>query len=424
MRLAFALAAVLLAPGIASARTIPPFPDPAPPTGSKWDGLNLLLTRDRLREIEDALRRGDPLATQAYGDAIAAADAALTRSPNPIHGVLRVPSFYSSQRATQQRISAQIRGDGRTALALAWGYALTGRQAYADRAKAFIFAWVASLTRPVDGAGAGGFDAIEDWIIGQTGGDTALVAHYSLPLFIDAYDILNGFGQVSPAEKSAFRRWLAPFVRYRLTEDRFPNNHLSWHALFLAEAAHVTEDQNLFDAAIAYHRDGMAHQAIAADGALWRELARGDKAATYTLMALEAMTRLAVISDNHGVHGLSSMVGGARRTDSKDDLELKWVTRLKHSGVASAGGSLRSAVDALRDFVNDPRAWNRWSNVIRSGNVTGPADPSDWGWLFELAARLWNDPSYLALAKKAPYGIAPERAYTLAHATLLFRDFR
>jgi hypothetical protein len=177
------------------------------------------------------------------------------------------------------------------------------------------------------------------------------------------------------------------------------------------------------DMAVAYYRDGMHHQQIAADGAMWRELARGQKAATYSLMALEAMVQFVVIAANHGVTDLRDVVANSRKSTSVDTFELEWVTHFHHSGVASGGGTLHAAFDALRDFVNDPHAWDRWSNTIRANPIDGPADPSDWGWVFEVGFAWFGDGSYAALMQHAPYGVDSTRAYTLLDATLLFRPF-
>ncbi len=429
MRLAsLALALVVFAPSFAApsfalAQT-PTWPQPQPATGSPWDGLELLLTRERLLEIKAAYETNDALAVAAVNGAIASADGYLGATPNPVVGVLRGPGYYTSKKAEQQKLTAQVRGDARAAIALAWGYALTGDDRYADAARKFLDAWVKSCTKPVDGEGRQGFEKIVDVILGETGGDTALVVHYGFPGFLYAFDILNGFGKLSFAEKAAFRKWLAPFVLYKLGEERFHNNHHNWQVLFMGAAAHVTEDQHLMNMAVAYYRNGMRHQQIAADGAMWRELARKEKAATYTLMALEAMVQFVTIAKNHGVN-LRDVVCDKRKSTSTDSFLLSWVTGFHSSGVASAGGTLRATFGALRDFVNDKSAWNRWRNTINKDmkDVNGPADASDWGWVFEVGYAWFSDPSFLALMQKAPYGLQPERAYTLSHATLLFRKF-
>lgn len=419
--LALALATLLL-PATALAQQNPiAIPTPVPAV-DQFSGLNLLLTRQRLDEINAAVNAGNPLAIQACQDAIAAADSALGTTPNPIVGVFEVPSYYSSQRAVQQQLAGQIRTDGRACLALAWGYALTGQQSYADACKGFLTAWEQNLTTPQDGAGEGGWNGIVDWLIGETGGDTSLVAHYSLPLFIYAFDILDGFGQISDTDRGAFRSWLAPFVSYRLSEERFENNHQNWQVLFMGAAAHVTADQHLMDMAVAYYRDGMHHQQIAADGAMWRELARGQKAATYTLMALEAMVQFVTIAANHGVTDLEDVQADGRDWD--DSLALDYVTHFHSSHVSSHGGTLRNAFDSLRDFLNDPAAWtSRFQPTIRSATVDGPAAATDWGWVFEVANAWWYEPSYQPFLAGAPYGTDSTRAYTLEFSTLLYRPF-
>ena len=146
-----ALASITLASvaflDVASAQqAAPTFPTPVAATGSPWDGLNLLLTRQRLLDLQTAVNAGDPVATQACTNAISDANGYLGQTPNPIQGVFSVPSYYGSQQAVQQQITAQIRGDGCAALSLAWGYALTGQQSFADASKQFIWAWVNNLT--------------------------------------------------------------------------------------------------------------------------------------------------------------------------------------------------------------------------------------------------------------------------------------
>lgn len=417
-----ALALVVLTPALAVAQTLP---TPTPPSGSQWDGLNLLLTRDRLRDIQTALSQSDPLAVAAFQGAVQSADGFLNQTPDPVVGVLKVPGYYTSQQAVQQKLTGQVRGDARAAIALAWGYALTGEQKYADASKKFLDAWVKSCTKPEPGQGATGLAWLEEKLLGQGGGDTALVVHYGFPGFLYAFDILNGFGQINDTERAAFKAWLAPFINFELSEEKFKNNHHNWQVLFMGAAAHVTEDQNLMNMAVAYYRSGMHHQQIAADGAMWRELARKEKAATYTLMALEAMVQFVTIARNHGVNDLRDVVADSRKSNSVDSYELSYVTGFHSSGVASAGGTLHAAFDALRDFVNDKNSWNRWRNTINKDmkDVNGPADASDWGWFFEVGYAWFQDPSYLALMQKGPYGLQPERAYTLSHATLLFRPF-
>jgi hypothetical protein len=405
MKTALALVALIAvaAPTVAMAQ-------PANP----WQGPNLLLTEKRLQEIDAAVQRGDPTIVKARDEAIAAADHFMGVKPNPIVGVFKVPGFYTKQKAVQQQISAQIRGDGRAANALALGFALTRDQKYADKAREFIFAWVGSLTEPKDGG------RFVDWFLLQHGGDTALVMSYSFPQFLYAYDILRGLGQISAVDHDAFKLWMQPFIRYHTDEEFFKNNHHNWQCLFLAAAAHCTEDKPLFDRAVKFYKNGMDNHQIARDGSMWRELVREEKAATYTLMALEAMVQFVHIAENHGYVGLRGLVAGDRKT--AEMLVLKARTLFKSTGIPADGGNLMAAFGSIREFIVNPNGWvNRYKNVIKKSSVNGPANRTDWGWIFEVAYAWTQDPSWLPFMTPEPYGLQPERAYTLTWATLLFR---
>lgn len=386
--LAVVAALALAAPAAAQPAT----PDPFAP-------LNLLMTAARLRALEARLAAGDPLVTRMRDQVLVEAAPFLTRAPDPIQGALKVPGFYTKKKAQQQAIARRLRGDARGAHALALAYALTNDARYADQAERYLFAWVASLTRPVDGG---------EWyhaFIGERRGDTPIVMAYSFPSFFYAYDLLRGLGRIDAAEHARFAAWLRPFVDYHRREERFVNNHHPWQCLFLATAAHVTGDRALFDEAVRRYRRAFDIQ-VCRDGALGRELLRKEKAATYTLMALEAKLQLVIIAERHGHLGLRDL--RATRTP----------LRLRNP----ARPGLKEVVDHLAWFLDDPAAWTRaHRRVLRTSTVNGPARPAEWGWLFEAAHALWGDPRHLAYAADAPYGLTPPRAYTLAFATLHLR---
>jgi hypothetical protein len=363
----------------------------AQPARDPFDPLNLLLTEERLRQVHDQLALGDPLAVAARDQVVAEAAPFMARDPDPIHGVLKVPGFYTSKRAQQQAITRRLRGDAWGAHALALAFAVTGDLRYADRAERYLFAWVDHLTRPVDGG--------EWWhfLILQKRGDTPLVMSYSFPSFFYAYDLLRGLGRIDAAEHARFVAWVRPFVDYHRREELWKDNSHAWQSLFLATAAHVTQDRALFDQALRQYRRGFASQ-LCRDGALGRELLRGSRAATYTLMALEAMLQVVAIGERHGHTGLR-------------DLR------------ASSGARLVDTVDRVATFVVDPADWQRAYGLLLPSTVNGPASRSEWGWCFELAHALWGGSNHLSLAADAPYGLQPPRAYTLAFATLYFRPF-
>ncbi len=123
---------------------------------------------------------------------------------------------------------------------------------------------------------------------------------------------------------------------------------------------------------------------------------RGEKAATYSLMALEAMEQAVFIAEQHGYHDLR---------------ELR----------SRAGGNLRDAVDTMRAFLDRPEAWARLVRVPVE-HLRRPAQGSDWGWILELPYRWWGEDQYLPLLQGGRSYTEPERAYTLLYPTLYFAN--
>jgi hypothetical protein len=369
---------------------------PPPPPG--FQPLNLLVTPARIADVQ-RVRATNPTIGAAYQGLMQHGAGLLGRTPNPIQGVLSVPGFYTGQQATQQRLTRQLRGDAAAAHGLALAAAFGASPDHARKAEEFLFAWVDQLTDAADGP----------YHFANPHGDTALVIAYSFPRFCYAYDILRSLGRIDAAEQARFEQWLGRFVRYVQSRpgqfiDRW-NNHHSWKTLFLLCAAHVVEDPALFDDAVRAYRQGLACQ-VDRQGAMWRELIRGKKAATYTVMCLEAMLQTVVIAKRHGY----------------DLTNLAVIRRSTSASVRPGGGAnaLKSALDLLADFIDDPVAWRRFLLLTRTRNLNGPAVSTDWGWLYELPAVWWGDPRYSRLIA-GPYGAQPPRAYTLSFATLLFR---
>jgi hypothetical protein len=398
-----ALLTVLLALAGAFAGEVRAQPVPADP----FAPMNLLLTEQRLAQVKSQLAIGDPLLVRARDQLVAEADAVVGRPPHPIVGVLEVPGFYTKHQARQQAITRQLRGDASAAHALAMAFAITGDARYADQAEAYLGAWVASLTTPKDGG------AWWQVVIDEHRGDTRLVITYAFPHLLYAHDVLRGLGRIDAAEHARFVAWLRPFVDYARAEVLFKNNHHDWQCLFLAAAAHVTQDRALFDLAIRRFRAAFAVK-LCPDGALGRELVRGEKAATYTLMALEAMLQTVAIGERHGYAGLRDL------TSTIAVAVPGHGPRATPSSRRAPGATLRQAVDHLTDFVLDPQSWQRAHRLLPS-TVNGPSQQMEWGWFFEMAHALWKDPRHLALCDDAPYGVTPARAYTSAYTTICFR---
>jgi hypothetical protein len=360
---------------------------PLPPSipAEAWASPNLLVNRAGIDAIKERLRRGEPVTVAAYDDLVRVADELMKTEPNPIVGELKIPAFYTAEQAEQQRIVRRLRTDARAAHALALARALTGKAEYGAKAKDFVFGWVASLTKPVDGGHWWQAYKLEQR------GDTPLAVAYSFPAFIFAFDLLKGEGALSPEEIQSFRDWLRPYVAYCRSEEWYKNNHHNWQVVFLMCAAHALEDADLFDLAVRYYRHGVSGQ-IRWDGALPRELWRREKSGTYTLMALEGMIQAVHIAERHGYEDL-------RELRSKE------------------GGTLERALDFYVRYLEAPQEWIKYTNAK---TLNAPADPSDWGYIFELPYRWWGTPAYQAHMQKRPYGFGVERCYTLDFATLLF----
>lgn len=197
-----------------------------------------------------------------------------------------------------------------------------------------------------------------DFIFGRRRGDTALVVSYTFPQLIGAVDLLEGEGALAPGERARFKTWLRVFVRFHERADPSPNNHRSWQAVFLVSAAHILRDPALLDRGVSHARGGF-RWTVLGNGAMPLELARGEKAATYTLMNLEALCRVAHLAEMHGVRGVREM-------------RSAW------------GGDLRDAVGFLVDFLEDPRRWDRWTF---GRTLNGPAAPAGWAGRSSCRAR-------------------------------------
>jgi hypothetical protein len=359
---------------------------------ASFSSPNLLLTKDRIHTVKACLKAGDPLITTAYKQLIADADGNLKVSPNPIAGELRVPGFYKKPEE-QRKVVGRLKPDAKAANCLALAYALSGDAKYGVKAKEFLFAWVNTLGKPRDGGNT------LDRLLFDQRGDTRLAITYTFPNFIYAFDIISGLGLLSEQEEASFRKWLKVYVDYCTTECVIKNNHHNWQSLFLMCAGHALQDKALFDRGVDYYKRGFRVQ-LAGDGAMPLELMREEKAATYTLMALEAMVQVAHIAMSHG---------------HEDILEIR----------SNDKANLKDAIDCLISFLNDPDNWQtkarkRYSKVKM---LNRPDNTSDWGWVLELPHFWRKDESYFRHMAKRPYGDGI-RTYTLTYSTILFASVR
>ncbi|MGC8717891.1 MAG: alginate lyase family protein [bacterium] len=360
-------------------------------------GPNLLLTKRRIVEVKSAISTRNQIALAAYNDLIREADQLLYSNPNPIHGVIKIPPYYSSKREIQRMFSRQIGTDALSAYTLALAYAFSEKKAYADKSLEILHAWIENCTKPEDGGSL--WDIIT--LSSTKEGDTPIVISYHFPKFIMAFDILQGLGVISNEDKTRFRIWLKPFVDYICKyKPLLPNNHLSWKALFLLNAGRVLGDVNVFSEGLNTLRHALRIQ-IAWDGSMPLELIRRDRASSYTLMNLEALVQGIWIAENHGVSILQET----------------------HSIL---GGNIRMACKNFKDFLLNPFNWHsRYKLIILSKEIKYPGSSSDWAWVFEIPLNWYPDDSELNQQVKSIigdriYGKYPFESYTMQFATLLF----
>ncbi len=340
----------------------------------KWDSPRLLISPQQLESLHRKIEAGIPDVVEAYELLLWEAKAYLDTEPQPISGELRVPRFYRDKEGHRAQ-ARPIRGQSRTTHVLALAYALSGEEAFGQKAKEYLFAWVNELTGPAHGGD------IWDLLIFRFRADTPIVIGTAFPNFIYAYDLLRAMGMLSYEEEVQFRDWLQKFVKYYIREEFYPNNHHNWQSLFLLCASQALQDKELFERAISYYKGGLRVQ-IASEGRLPRELRRGEKAGTYTLMALEAMVQFVAVAENHGIN--------------------------LHDLKSRTGNTLKDAIDYLADFVIDPMSWQ----VQSSHDLITPAHPGEWGYLFVFPLHWWGEKDYEQVVGERPYG-HHTRAYTL-----------
>ncbi len=299
-----------------------------------------------------------------------------------------MPGFYTAAREDHRAVNARVRPDAKAANALALAYAFTGERRYAERSREILFAWAEVSTHPEHGAPW--WYVLVPWRNHR--GDTQLVITYAFPNFVFAFDILKNSGFLSKTDVAEYLAWLVPFVRYASRNIIYKNNHHAFQVLFLLCAAHVLEDAAMFHDAVQSYRRAFPRQ-VGRDGRLRRELWRGKRSGTYTLMALEAMLQSVLIAERHGYEGLRTMR-------------------------SAAGATLQDAVCFYTEYLDHPGAWARHTNA---STLNTPPTLGRWGWVFEIPYAWWRRDGYRRYMDEEPYGYSPSRSYTSEFMTLLFR---
>ena len=126
-----------------------------------------------------------------------------------------------------------------------------------------------------------------DGLIGRKEGDTPIVICEFLTLV--NYVVMKSVN--SDIKEMYIQRLLIVYTDYiKKYKTAQLNNHLTWKALFLATAAIIMRNKPLLEHC--YFLYQVACDQIKEDGSMPLELARGNKACSYTLMNLEALVHL------------------------------------------------------------------------------------------------------------------------------------
>lgn len=196
------------------------------------------------------------------------ADPLANIAPAPA-ATLAVPA-YGIDSATQQRRVREFQEQARAVYLNALAYRLTQKPAYAHAAKRVLLPWV-QLNREISGQ------------------DGPVVMNYLGGGFLIGADLV--WDQLTPDERTALQTWTrVVFLRQAVQPELrlHQNNHRTWAIPGGLLAAFVLEDRDLF---ASYTRllDEHIAAAIADDGSMPRELARGERAGWYTYFSLAPM---------------------------------------------------------------------------------------------------------------------------------------
>ena len=288
--------------------------------------------------------------SDAFDQLMASANRLRNWQPHTV-AVYVTPGFYKDRAAFFAATNA-ITHDADAAYVNAFAYRLSGDPSYADCTVRVLRAWAR------DNKGVATTD------------DSQLSMAEVGTGFIESAELLSGYSGWSEADRSAFRNWVRNVY---LPQGANPikdrtNNWGEWGSFGAVTADYYLDDATgLADetARLQRHID----QALAPNGTMPDETARGEAGAWYTYFALAPMTAAARVIENSGGPDL-----------------FRWSS--------PSGKRMKSALDLLLAVMQDPTKWPISVKV----NLPNPA--RDW-WpydLFEAMADEYSDKQYDAFA--------------------------
>lgn len=237
--------------------------------------------------------------------------------------------------------------DTAAAYGLALAYSISGDAKYAQKARAFIMAWVSttkstSNTCPNSGSC-----------------QTSLIISRVAPGFVFAASLIKPSGALSAADDQAFRGWLRTVILP--TASQRINNWGDAGTFMRVAVTDYLGDTAGFAAAIAKWKSLV--DLIASDGHIPEETRRGTSGLDYTQEALDYKIAVAVIAERRGVN--------------------LWDY-----------GRFKLAVDYVAKYVLSPSAWP-WA-----AGASASIHP-----LWEVGYQHWHSSAYQPIIlKRRPYG--------------------
>ncbi|GEM_PF-559698 len=280
------------APPARTARPAPPAARPTPSPGSPaarppslrqaggFAHPGGLHSAAQLQYVAAKIRAGEQPWSSAYDQLLGSVGRVRTRQPHAL-AVYDVPGYYQD-RAGFFAATGGVTGDADAAYVLALAYRLSGNQADADLAQRILTAWARTNT-------------------GVTGYDGQLSMTEVGVGFILSAELLSDYGGWSQPDRDAFSQWVRSVYLAQAAnpiKDR-KNNWGEWGTFGAVAADYYLDDRvalNDETRRLTLHIDS----AIAPDGHMPEETARGSGGIWYTYFALAPMTAAAQIIKNAG----------------------------------------------------------------------------------------------------------------------------
>lgn len=315
------------------------------------------------KEIEPSLTVLPVIKLQYINEITNKANSFLNQKVNPVKGDYEVLAYYGDQPQVITHESFSV--DFNSILALAWGYHYTKDIKYKNKAKELINSWVSNLGKPKDGG-----KTFLEWIRARWEADTPIVTECQFPKLMFSCWLLG-------LTDNNMKEWFKPYVEYiNNYYTSMNNNHRSFKALMLISYGSIFNDKQYLNLGLSSYEK--SKKFILDNGHMPLELIRGKKAASYSLMNLEALISCELLLKQQGF--------------SPDDL-------------------LKKTINNFKLFFDDSQS--KWNDIDKS-ELNKPDNKNDWGWVF-VASNTIDSTTPI----KSYYGFDVPRAYNLLFPELL-----